>query len=82
MQVVVCGSAEFGVSVKLEAGDELSEYDTGVPVGHSSLNDDVLALTCSEKFTVTVEFVATAVAPFVGLVDVTVGGESIVNEKT
>jgi hypothetical protein len=82
VHTVVCGNGLFGVSVKLDAGEELREYATGVPLGHSSLNELVDAVTCSEKFTVTVADVSTPVAPFVGTVLVTVGGESIVNEKT
>src|SRR5262249_37839721 len=76
------GRLLVGVSVKLDAGEELSEYAIGGPVGHSRLNDDVEAATCSEKSTVTADVVATPVAPLAGRVLVTVGGESIVNEKT
>jgi len=71
------GKSAFGVSVKLDAGDELSEYATGVPDGHSSANELDDAATCSEKLTVTADVVATPVALSTGLVVVTVGGESV-----
>ena len=82
VQTVPLGRFAFGVSVKLVDGDELSVYASGVPVGHSRLNELVDAVTCSEKLTVTVDVVATPVAPFVGTVLDTVGGWSVVNENT
>ena len=82
VQTVVCGSALFGVNVYDDAGEELRLYATGVPLGHSSLNELVVALTGSLKLTVMLEPALTAVAPSTGLVDVTVGGVSVVNENT
>ena len=49
-----------------------------VPAGHSSLNAAAVTLTALLKFTVIVAVARTFVAPFVGVVVVTVGGASTV----
>src|SRR5262249_46478395 len=73
------GRSELGVNVKLVAGEELTLYACGVPVGHSSVNELVVAVTDSEKLTVRVVLVATSVAPSAGEVVVTAGAVSVVN---
>jgi hypothetical protein len=79
---VPCGKLADGVKVKLEAGEAESVYVFGVPVGHSSVNELVVALTDSLKFTVIVALVATFVAAFVGVVVVTEGAAStVLNEN-
>ena len=80
VQVVSAGRFDVGVSVYELAGDELVLNEIGVPVGHSSENA-LVAVTDLLKLTVIVEASATLVAPFVGTVDVTVGGVSTVNEN-
>ena len=55
---------------------------TGVPVGHSSLKPGAVMLTALLKVKLTVAFSATAVAPFAGTVEETVGGVSMVKVIT
>jgi hypothetical protein len=81
VQTTPPGSGLFGVRVKLEAGDALSEYGIGVPLGHSTVNELVDAFTLRSKLTVITWFVGTFVAPFVGVVEVTAGAVAVVNEN-
>jgi hypothetical protein len=80
VQTVSAGRFDVGVSVYELAGDELVLKLIGVPTGHSS-EKPLELLTDFEKLTVIVDASATLVAPFVGTVEVTVGGVSIVNEN-
>src|SRR5689334_18801248 len=82
VQTVRKGSGLVGVSVYEPAGEELVLKLSGVPVGHSSENAPLAAATDFEKLIVIVELALTSVAPFVGLVVVTAGGTSVVNENT
>jgi hypothetical protein len=52
-----------------------------VPVGHSTVNELVEALTDRSKLTVIVVLVGTFVALFVGTVEVTVGAVAVSNAK-
>jgi hypothetical protein len=81
VQATPPGNGEFGVSVKLVDGELDNEYDSGVPVGHSSLNELVDALTLRSKLTVIVESVATLMVPFTGVVEITLGAVAVVNEN-
>jgi hypothetical protein len=72
-----------GVSVKLVAppgGAGPIVNASGVPVGHCSVKADAVTFTALLKLTVMVADASTAVAPLAGVVEVTVGGESVVNE--
>src|SRR5215813_10846570 len=86
VQTVPTGKSEVGSSTKLlvppgAAGVTLKV--TGVETGHSTVNAvESWILTFSLKLIVMFVFVATCVAPFVGMVLVTEGGVSRVNEKT
>ena len=53
-----------------------------MPAGHSSLNAVPVMLTASLKFTVTLAFGSTPVAPLAGVVLVTTGGVSTENVAT
>jgi hypothetical protein len=79
---VPAGSELVGVSVKELAGDELVLNAIGVPVGHSTLKALPVAFTDSLKLTVIAEPALTSAAVSTGLVVVTVGGMSVVNENT
>jgi len=81
VHVVPAGSELVGVSVYELAGELLALKATGVPDGHSIENALPVALTLLEKLIVIVEL-GTASEPSAGLVVVTVGGMSTVNEKT
>jgi hypothetical protein len=81
VQVVSGGRSLSGVIVYDEAGELDSEYAIGVPVGHSTVKELVEAVTDFEKFTVIVVFSGTWVAESTGLVEVTAGGVSTVNEN-
>src|SRR5215204_5296559 len=76
VQVVPAGRSAVGSSVKLAAGEALSVKAWGVPAGHSTENEPVVALTGSVKLTVMLEFGATPFAPFAGAVVVTAGPSS------
>src|SRR5215208_6802901 len=76
VQVVPAGRSAVGLSVKLAEGEALSVKVCGVPAGHSTVNEPVVALTGSVKLTVMFEFCATLVAPFAGEVVVTAGPSS------
>jgi hypothetical protein len=79
---VPAGRLLVGVSVNELDGEELVLNEIGVPVGHSRLKALPVALTDSLKLIAIPVPVLTLVAPSVGLVDVTVGGTSVVNENT
>src|SRR6266550_562783 len=81
-QTVPSGRLLVGSSVIDEPGEPLTVNDSGVPVGHSSVNELPLAVTGSLKLTTTFVFVATWSAPSAGEVLVTDGAASAVaNEK-
>src|SRR5438132_5729358 len=82
-QIVPSGRLLVGSSVIDEPGEPLTVKLSGVPVGHSSVNELPLAVTGSLKFTTMFVLVATWSAPSAGDVLVTVGAAScVVNEKT
>src|SRR5579859_3627997 len=81
VQTVSAGRFAVGVSVYDDAGELDSEYEIGVPVGHSRVNELVVADTDFEKLTVIVEFSGTFVDVSAGVVEVTDGGVSTVNEN-
>src|SRR5437016_2134690 len=82
-QTVPSGRSLVGSSVIDEPGEPLTEKLSGVPVGHSSVNELPDAVTGSLKLTTTFVFTATWVAPSAGDVLVTEGAASaVVNEKT
>src|SRR6266480_8138496 len=81
-QTVASGRSLVGSSVIDEPGEPLTEKLSGVPVGHSSVNELVVAVTGSLKLTTTFVFTATWSAASAGEVLVTVGAASCVaNEK-
>jgi len=68
--------------VIVEVPEPVTPKLSGVPVGHSSVNELVVAATDSLKVTTMFEFLATPVAPSAGLVFETLGAASaVVNEK-
>src|SRR5947208_6225219 len=77
-QTVPSGRSLVGSSVIDEPGEPLTEKLSGVPVGHSSVNELVVAVTGSLKFTTTFVFTATWSAPSAGDVLVTEGAASAV----
>src|SRR5919206_176347 len=81
VQTVPAGRFADGVSVNDVAGDEVCENAFEVPVGHSIVNAFDVALTDSLKVIWIVVSRATSVAPSAGVVVVTAGAESVVNEK-
>ena len=85
VQVVLYGSGEEGVSVKVVAGPALCPNTCGAPVGHSIENAVKLAVTLSLKLIAMGALTATFTAPFTGVVLVTEGavsvGLAVVNEK-
>src|SRR3989440_3461068 len=81
-QPVPSGRLPVGSSVIDEPGEPLTVKLSGVPVGHSSENELVVAVTGSLKLTTTFVFTATWSAASAGEVVVTVGAASCVaNEK-
>src|SRR5436190_1212335 len=80
-QTVPSGRLLVGSSVIDEPGERLTEKLAGVPVGHSRVNELVVAVTGSLKVTVMFVFAATSVAPSAGEWLVTAGAESVVNEN-
>src|SRR5215213_4862034 len=77
------GRSEVGLSVKVLEGLAESAKACVLPgVGHSMEKELVVAFTLSLKLTTMLTLAATPVAPLVGVVVVTDGGESTVNEKT
>src|SRR5947209_5203299 len=83
VQIVASGRLLVGSSVIDEPGEPLTVKLSGVPVGHSSVNELVEAMTGSLKLTTTFVFTATWVAASAGDVLVTDGAASaVVKEKT
>src|SRR5437667_106388 len=80
-QVVAAGRSVVGSSVIVDVPEPLTPKLWGEPLGHSIVNELPLAFTGSLKLTVTLLLGLTPVAPFAGLVLVTVGALSVVNEK-
>ena len=83
VHTVPAGRFADGVSVKLVAppgGTGATVKVSDVPVGHSSLKAVPVTLTALLKLTTTVVDASTDVAPLVGVVLLTVGGESVVKE--
>src|SRR2546423_6454835 len=81
-QIVPSGRLLVGSSVIDEPGEPLTVKLSGVPVGHSSENELVVAVTGSLKFTTTFVFTATWSAASAGDVVETLGAASAVaNEK-
>ena len=76
-QTVPSGRLLVGSSVIDEPGQPLTVNDSGVPVGHSSVNELPLAVTDSLKFTTMFVLIATWSAPSAGDVEVTDGASSI-----
>src|SRR5438876_3046678 len=75
-QTVPSGRSLVGSSVIDEPGEPLTEKLSGVPVGHSSVNELVVAVTGSPKFTTTLVFTATWSAPSAGEVLETLGASA------
>src|SRR5918912_4392928 len=81
-QTTPSGRLLVGSSVIDEPGEPLTAKLSGVPVGHSSVKELVVAVTGSLKLTTTFVFTATWSAASAGDVVVTVGAASCVaNEK-
>ena len=68
VQVVLYGSGEDGVSVKVVAGAALCPNDCGTPAGHWIENAVELAVTLSLKLMTIGELTGTFGAPFAGVV--------------
>src|SRR5438093_8594170 len=75
-QTVPSGRLLVGSSVIDEPGEPLTEKPSGVPVGHSSVNELVVAVTGSLKFTTMFVFTATWSAASAGEVGETLGATS------
>src|SRR2546430_17022840 len=75
-QTVPSGRLLVGSSVIAEPGEPLTVKLSGVPVGHSSENELVVAVTASLKLTTMFVFTATWAAPSAGDVVVTDGKRS------
>jgi len=82
VQVAVLGRVESGVSVIALVPEPLTVKVSGVPVGHSIVNELVVTLTGSLKSTSMVADGSTAVAPSAGVLAVKIGALSVANEKT
>src|SRR5437868_2367862 len=83
VQTVASGRSHVGSRVIDEPGEPLTEKLSGVPDGHSIVNELLLTVTDSLKLTTIFVFTATWVAPSAGDVVVTDGAASaVVNEKT
>src|SRR5438552_14447625 len=80
--VTPSGRSAVGSSVIAEPGEPLTVKLFAVPLGHSRLNELVVALTDSLKVTVAFAFTATCVAPFAGDVLSTEGASSLGVTKT
>src|ERR671932_1814324 len=81
-QIVPSGRLPVGSSVIDDPGEPLTVKLSGVPVGHSSVKELVVAVTGSLKLTTMFVFTATWSAASAGEVVVTVGAVSAVaNEK-
>src|SRR5438105_10088353 len=77
-QTVPSGRSLVGSSVIDEPGEPLTEKLSGVPVGHSSVNELPLAVTGSLKFTTMFVFTATWSRPSAGEAVETLGAWSAV----
>src|ERR671927_225717 len=80
-QTAPSGRLLVGSRVIDEPGEPLTEKLSGVPVGHSSVNELEVTVTGSLKVKVMFVFAATSVAPSGGEWAVTAGAESVVNEN-
>src|SRR5207248_11673866 len=81
-QTMPSGRLLVGSSVTAEPGEPLTVKPSGVPVGHSSENELVDAVTSSLKFTTTFASPRSSAPPSAGVVVHTVGAASgVVNEK-
>src|SRR5438477_2815343 len=80
-QTVPSGRLLVGSSVIDEPGEPLTEKLSGVPVGHSSENELVVAVTASLKFTTMFVFTATWSAASAGEVVETLGAASAVADE-
>src|SRR5438874_8723033 len=81
-QIVPSGRLLVGSSVIDEPGEPLTEKPSGVPVGHSSVNELAVAVTGSLKLTTMFVLTATLLASTAGEVLVTVVAASAdANEK-
>ena len=84
VHVTPAGSGLLGVSVNVVAppgGAGESVNGSGVPVGHSSVNALAVTFTGLLNVTAGVVLASTFVAPSAGVVLLTLGGVSTVNEK-
>src|SRR5947208_3064560 len=81
VQLVPSGKSAVGSSVIVQVPEPLTPKASDEPLGHSIVNELVLAFTGSLNETVTLVLGFTSVAPPAGLVLVTVGALSVVNEK-
>jgi hypothetical protein len=86
VQIVPTGKSDVGSRTKLfvpPGATGVTLKAIGVATGHSTVNAvESRIFTFSLKLIVMLVLVATCVAPFVGIVVVTAGGVSMVNEKT
>src|SRR5213080_2732606 len=80
-QTVPSGRLLVGSSVIDEPGEPLTVKLSDVLVGHSSVNELVVAVTGSLKLTTMFVFTATWSAPFAGELVVTLGAASCVVEE-
>src|SRR5947209_3654306 len=80
-KIVASGRSLVGSSVIDEPGEPLRVKLSGVPVGHSSVNELPDAVTGSLKVTVALLLVFAPVLPVALPVSVTAGAVSVVNEK-
>src|SRR6266536_4154456 len=81
-QTVPSGRSRVGSSVADEPGEPLTPKLSGVPLGHSSVNELPENVTGALKFTTMFVFTATWAAPSAGEVLETLGAASAVaNEK-
>src|SRR5256885_2259478 len=76
VHVVPCGRSDVGSSVIVDPGEPETANVLADEVGHSRLNELVVALTDSLKFTTMFVFNATGDAPLAGDVEVTLGAVS------
>src|SRR5262245_34805840 len=76
VHVVAKGRAADGVSVIVLVPEPLCVKVFVVPAGHSSVNEPLVVVTFSLKLTTMVESAATLVAPFAGVVLLTLGAIS------
>src|ERR1051326_1701552 len=82
VQVSPCVKSTVGSSVNVALGLELVENVCAPEVAQLMVKLAPLAFTGSLKLTVTFVAAPTLVAPFAGVVELTLGAVSMVNEKT